>query len=180
MPHHITEFLETCEVFQARLELTDLLEQRVHLNGSNSTRNAFAAGFSHAKFHEVFCEIHRARTAVSDDHAARTHERSELHQRFVIDRCVKVRFWDATTGRAARLHGLEACIVQTRAIGNAAANLEHDLAQGCAHRDFDQAGVVDLSGKRKNFCAFGFFEGYFTFNKQTEQIQETDNQEENQ
>lgn len=40
--------------------------------------------------------------------------------------------------------------------------------------------VIDEKKYRKNYCAFGFFEGYFTFNKQNEQPQQTENQEKNQ
>ena len=44
--------------------------------------------------------------------------------------------------RAAGLHGLELL-----AVGDAAADVEDDLAQRDAHRHFDQAGVVDLAGQ---------------------------------
>lgn len=60
----------------------------------------------------------------------------------------------------------------------------HDVAyRNLRETSVDLAEIVnelDDKNYRKNFCAFGFFEGYFTFNKQTEQQQETENQEENQ
>ena len=59
----------------------------------------------------------------------------------------------------------------------------HDVAyRKLRETSVDLAGIVDqLDDKnyRKNFCAFGFFEGYFTFNKLAEQPQETEIQEEN-
>ena len=60
----------------------------------------------------------------------------------------------------------------------------HDVAyRNLRETSVDLAQIVNqLNDKnyRKNFCAFGFFEGYFTFNKQNEQSEETENQEENQ
>ena len=59
----------------------------------------------------------------------------------------------------------------------------HDVAyRNLRETSVDLAQIVNqLNDKiyRKNFCAFGFFEGYFTFNKQTEPTTETENQEEN-
>src|SRR5262249_52466716 len=46
---------------------------------------------------------------------------------------------------SAGLYGLVAL-----AVGNAAADLVDDLAQRDAHRNFDQAGVVDPPGERKD------------------------------
>ena len=36
------------------------------------------------------------------------------------------------------------------AAGNAAADVENNIAQRNAHRDFDQAGVVDFAGERED------------------------------
>lgn len=60
----------------------------------------------------------------------------------------------------------------------------HDVAyRNLRESSVELAKIVnELDEKlyRKNYCAFGFFEGYFTFNKQSEQSPETENQEENQ
>ena len=52
---------------------------------------------------------------------------------------------DAAAGRAAGLDGLELL-----AVGDAAADVEDDLAEGDPHGDFDQAGVVDLADQRED------------------------------
>ena len=59
---------------------------------------------------------------------------------------------NAAAGRAAGLDGLDFA-----AVGRAAAHFLDDLPQRRAHRHFDEAGVVDFSGERKNFGALAFF-----------------------
>ena len=59
---------------------------------------------------------------------------------------------DAAAGRAAGLRGLELL-----AVGDAAADVEDDLAQGGAHGHFHQAGVVDLAGQGEHLGALALF-----------------------
>ena len=75
-----------------------------------------------------------------------------LRQRIVIDRHVQELLGDAAAGGSAGLHGLELF-----AVGDAAADVEDDLAKGDAHGDFDQAGVVDFSGQGKDLGALALF-----------------------
>ena len=52
---------------------------------------------------------------------------------------------NAAAGRAAGLHRLDRA-----AVGHAAAHLLDDVPQRRAHRHFDQAGVANLAGERKD------------------------------
>ena len=79
---------------------------------------------------------------------AGAHDRAEPGERLVIDRDVEDSLGDAAAGRPAGLDGLERA-----AVGDAAADLEDDLAQRDAHGHFDQAGVVDLAGQGEDFGA---------------------------
>ena len=90
---------------------------------------------------------------VHDDHAAGAHHGAERGQRLVIDGEVQVLGRDAAAGGAADLHGLEGF-----AVGDAAADVEDELAQADAHGHFDQTGVLDLANEREDhgpLAAFG-------------------------
>jgi hypothetical protein len=53
--------------------------------------------------------------------------------------------------------GPPVCAALKAAAGDAAAHLKHDLAQGDAHRHFDQAGVVQLAGQGEDLGALALF-----------------------
>ena len=71
-----------------------------------------------------------------------------LGQRVVVDWRVGQSRRDAAARRPADLDGLEPA-----AVLDAAADLLHDLADGDAHRHFDQAAAVDLAGQREDLGA---------------------------
>ncbi len=81
------------------------------------------------------------RGLVHHDQAARAHDRADRDQRLVVDRqCRAALGRDAAARRAAGLHRLELA-----AAGDAAADLDDDLAQRRPHRHLDQPGVRDLA-----------------------------------
>ena len=53
------------------------VEQPVHLHRARPARDALAARFVRAEFHEEFRDFHHARVLVHDDHAAGAHDRAE-------------------------------------------------------------------------------------------------------
>ena len=107
----------------------------VHLHGADAAGHAFAAALVHAEFHEELGDVDHAGTLVHDDQAAGAHDRAQGPQAFVVDRRVQMGGRDAAAGGTAGLRGLEG-----KAVRNAAADVEDDLAQRDAHRHFDQAG----------------------------------------
>ena len=127
---------------------TDRLEHFEHPPGADTARRALAAGLV---LGEAEVELgHRGHTVLigENDHTAGTHHRTDAHQRTVVDRGVEVFLGDAAAGGAARLHRLELASAD-----DAAADLEDDLAERRAHRDFDQTHVVDLTGQREDLGA---------------------------
>lgn len=59
---------------------------------------------------------------------------------------------NASAGGAARLGSFEFLAVR-----HAAADFLDDFAQGGAHRDFNQAGMLDFAAEREYLGALGFF-----------------------
>ena len=68
----------------------------------------------------------------------------------VLNRNIQLRSGDAAAGGAAGLHGLELL-----AVGDAAADIVNDVAEGGAHGDFHQTGVVDLAAQGEDLGAGG-------------------------
>src|SRR6185503_4697991 len=61
---------------------------------------------------------------------------------------------EASTGWAADLHGLEAAFQELAVIvGDAAADVQDNLPQSCAERDFDKPGIGDMAGESERFGA---------------------------
>src|SRR5208283_4389577 len=46
---------------------------------------------------------------------------------------------------------------ETAALGNPAAHLKNNLAEGDSHRHFNETGILDGSGEREHFRAFAAF-----------------------
>ena len=91
---------------------------------------------------------------VHDHQAARAHHGPGAAQRIVIQRQVQVLAGQAAARRPADLHRLEAVLGDLAApIGDAAADVEHDLAQRGAERHFDQPGVGHVPGQGEGLGA---------------------------
>src|SRR5208283_365961 len=109
---------------------------------------ALAARLVVGELDEELGDIHHAGVFIHNNHSARTHHRAHFLQALVIDGKIDELAGDATARRSACLHRLELLLV-----GNAPADLVDDVAQGDAHRDLDQAGVVDLSDQGEDLGA---------------------------
>ena len=72
----------------------------------------------------------------------------------IIQRQVQVLLGQAAAGRPADLHRLEPVLPDlSRVVGDAAADVEDDLAQRGAERHFDQAGVGHVAGQGEGLGA---------------------------
>src|ERR1035437_1287964 len=148
---HVAKFFQFREVARSSFAVRNFVEEVVHLHRARAAGDALAAGFIHAEFHEEARDLHHVRAVVHHDHAARTHDRAELAERFVIHRRVEMLRWNAAARWPARLHGFDLAAVR-----RATAHFFNDDAQRRAHWNFDQAGVFNFAGERENFCAFAF------------------------
>ena len=144
----VGQVLELDEHLLGALAGADLLEHLEHAAGADAAGRALAAGLV---LGEPEVELrHRGHAVLvgEDDHAAGAHHGPDLRERPVVDRRVEVLLGDAAAGRAAGLHRLELA-----SAGDAAADVVDDLAQRGAHRDLDEADVVDLAGEREDLRA---------------------------
>ena len=77
MFQQIAELLELGQIIHRGLTLSDFLQKGIHLDSSGTARDAFAAGFIHAEFHE---ELARRRPCgmvlIHDDEPAGAHDRA--------------------------------------------------------------------------------------------------------
>jgi hypothetical protein len=131
--------------------LGDLHEEIVHLGGADAAGHASPARLGAAELHEELRDVDHAGRLVHHDHAARSHDRAGFPERFVVDGHIEKLLGNTASGRPSGLHRLEALFV-----GNAAPDLEDDLAQRNAHRNLDEPGVADAAGEREDLGAFGF------------------------
>ncbi len=100
----------------------DRLEDLQHPSRALAAGNALAAGLALDELHEELGEVHHAGGLVHHDQAARSHDRAEVLEGLVVGGDVQVRFGHAAAGGAADLDGLALL-----AVGDAAADVEHDL-----------------------------------------------------
>ena len=112
---------------------------------------ALAAGFVNREFQEELGDVHHTGGLVHDDQTAGAHHGADSDEVVVINRNVEMLGRNAAAGGAARLGRLELL-----SVGYAAADLLNDLAQGGAHGDLDQAGVIDLAAEGERPGALGF------------------------
>ncbi len=100
------------------------------------------------ELHEELGDVDHAGGLVHHHQAAGAHDRAEVLERLVIGGDVQVRLGDAAAGGAADLHGLVRL-----AVGNAAADVEDDLAQRGAHGHFHQARAAHHAGEGEDLGA---------------------------
>ena len=79
----------------------------VHLHRAGAARNALAARFVPAEFHEETREIHHAGGRVHHNQAARAHHRADAPERIVVHREIEMRGGNAAARGTAGLRGFE-------------------------------------------------------------------------
>ena len=114
----------------------------------DAARNALAAGFAPAEFHEVLGHVHHARRVVHHDHAARAHDGADLGQRLVVD------------GMSRNCSGMQppegppvCTALNSRPSGMPPPMSKMISRRVDAHRHFDQAGVDDPARQREHLGA---------------------------
>ena len=134
----------------------DVVKQREHLLRAFAARHALAAGFVLRELHEEPRDADHAGLLVHDHESAGTDHRARALQGVEIEREVEEVGDQAAAGRAADLHGLEVFAGHLAGVvRHAAADVVHDLAEGGAERDFDEAGVRDVAGEGERLRAGG-------------------------
>ena len=138
---HPAQFVEFVQVLLTAFAFGDAREGAQRLVQSDPAGHAFAAGFGAGELDEVAGDVDHAVVFVHHHHAARTHDRAELPQRFEIDRGIEHLVRNAAAGRSAGLHRLDVMAERSAA----AADVVDEVAERRAERHFDQAGVHHLA-----------------------------------
>ena len=147
---NLGETLEALDVFHRAPAVRDAVEDLQHAAVADAAGRTLAAGLVHGEFEEELRDGDHAVVLIHDDHAAGAHHRSGRREAFVVDGDVQVLLGEAAAGGAAGLDGLELL-----AALDAAADVVDDLAERRAHRDFDEADVVDLAGEGEDLGTLG-------------------------
>ena len=146
--HRVADLPHVGDVLLRAVAGADLLQVVEELAPADAARRALAAALVHREVEVELRDVHHAVRLVHDDEAARAHDRADLRERLVVDRRVEELRRDDAAGGPAGLRRLELV-----AAADAAADVEDDLAQGGAHRDLDEAGVVHLAREREHLRA---------------------------
>ena len=136
---------EIVEIFTTRPSFRNVGENPEHLGESFPAGRALAARFGRGKTDKVPGYVHHAVFLVHHHHAARTHDRAEGVEGFIVHGRSEFARRDASSGRTAGLNG--ANFIQ--GAGTLPHSI-HNLVQGCPERKFHKAGVVNLADQGKN------------------------------
>ena len=150
--HGDGDFAQFFNVFLGSPSLGDFFQQQQHLFAADPAGGAFAAGFVDREIKVEFGDVDHVGGFVHHDHAARPHDGADFFQFFIANRQADVGCRDHAARRTAGLNGF-----QFFAVRYAAADFVDDGVDGGAHRHFDQAGMLNLSGEGENLGAFGGF-----------------------
>ena len=107
---------------------------------SHPARNAFAARLGMRELDEVSLHVHHAVVFVHHNHAARSHDRAQLRQAFVVHRGIEHLVRNASARGAAGLHRLD--LAPTDA---AFADVINKRLERRAQRHLDQAGARNFA-----------------------------------
>ncbi len=142
---HPTQFVQFGQVLFPALPFGDARERAQRLVQAHPARRTFAAGFGPGELDEIARDVDHAVVVVHHHHAARTHDRADFAERFIINGRVKHVAGDATARRAAGLHRLDGV-----ADIAAASGVINEFAEGGAKRHLHQAGVPHFSDQGEN------------------------------
>ena len=136
----LTQSLDLLQVLRLALPSRQPVEQGVELIYSLAAGDTLPAGLLHQELEEVLRHVDHAGAIVHHDHSAGAHHGARLRKRIEIDGKIEIVLSEASTRRAACLHGLEWSPVYY-----SAAYPEDDIAQLGAHGNLDETGIDNLS-----------------------------------
>ena len=146
----IGELFELVDVFQGAFAFGDAVEDLEHSSGTDTAGRTFTAGLVDGELQEELRDVDHAVVFVHDDESAGTHDGSDLGEVLIVHLDVDVRCGDTAAGRAAGLRRFEFLAVR-----DTAADFFDDGAKGGAHRDLDEAGVLDLAAEGEDLGTLG-------------------------
>ncbi len=150
--NNLAQLLKLFQIIHFCFAFCDPGENFIKTLVADPAGRALAARFIHRELEVEAGDINHAISFIKHDHAAGAHHRAGFDQVVVIYRCIQHRARQTAARRAAGLHSFE-----LMAVTDTAADIEDNLAQGCAHRHFNQTNIVDLAGERENFGTMAFF-----------------------
>ena len=150
LAHRVGDRLELLNVVFDTAAFGNLVEVVKKLPATDTARRALTAGLIDREVEVELGDVDDAVRFVHDDKTTRTHDRANLCERLEVDRGVEELRRNDAAGRTASLSCLELVTA-----ADAAADIEDDFLEGCSHRNFDKAGVVDLAGESKDLRALG-------------------------
>ena len=144
------ELFELVQILERRLAGDNLFEYLLHSSRADTAGGALSAGLVNGKVKEELGYIDHAVAVVHDDKSARTHHAADGGEVVVVYLGVHEARGDASAGGSAGLSRLE-----LSAVGDAAADVLDNFAQGRAHGDLNEAGVLDVAAECKDLGALG-------------------------
>ena len=146
----LCQLLQAVQILHGSLALCDLLQDLQHPPCAHPAGCTLAAGFIYRKLQEELGDIYHTGILIHDDKSAGSHHGADGDQIVIVYGHVKVLCRDTSAGRAAGLGCLELLT-----LGDAAADLLHDLPQGGSHGDLHQSCVVYLSAQGEDLGSLG-------------------------
>ena len=138
------KFFKLFQIGHSCFTVGDFGQDFKHTFRADTAGGTFTAGFVADEFHVEFRNVNHTVVFVHDDCTARTHHRAFRNKVVKVNRYVQILFRQATARRTARLDCLELLTV-----GDTAADVVNQFAQGRTHGDFYQANIVDFTAECK-------------------------------
>ena len=105
--------------------------------------------------HKEPCHFNHTAGLVHNHHAAASDDRADLFEAVEIKRQIQMLRSQTAARRTADLNGFEFA-----AVSDAAADFKNDVLKRGSHRDFDKAGVCNVSGESEGFGSRACFRAY--------------------
>ena len=148
LAHRIGDVLHLDDVILGAATFGDLVEIVEELASADAAGSALSAALIDGEVEVELGDVDHAVRLVHDDQAAGTHDRTDLGEALEVDLRIEELGWDDAAGRTAGLSSLE-----LMAATDTATDVEDDLTEGRSHRNFDEAGVVDLARESEHLGA---------------------------